>query len=180
MQPDPSDVQLVDRFQAGDDGAFRELYRRWRRPAASYARRLVGDVDAEDAVTDAFVKVVEGAYSPTGSFRSFLFTVVRRNCLDHLRRRGTRDRAAHLLEVEPETVEPEAMIDRLRDRQRVLAALQDLPEEHRSVLLLYYQQGMSSAEVGAAMGLTDQQVRSKLSYARRALRDRLTHPGESR
>lgn len=176
MPPDPSDPQLVDRFQAGDDGAFRELYRRWQRPAAAYARRLVGDLDAEEAVTDAFVKVVEGAYRPTGSFRSFLFTVVRRNCLDRLRRRGTQERSAHLLHVVPEAPEPEAMLDRFRDRERVAAAVQRLPEDHRSALLLYYQQGLSSAEVGAALGLTDQQVRSKLSYARRALRRQLEVP----
>jgi RNA polymerase sigma-70 factor (ECF subfamily) len=170
-----SDEDLVLAFQGGDDHAFAALYGRWRPRATAYAVKILGSPEeAEELVTEAFVTLVEGRFAPTGSFRSYLFTVVQRKCLDHLRRRGTRGRVLPLLKPEPHEPALEDAIDGLRDRERVEAALESLPVEHRSVVLLYYAQGLSSREVGEATGLTDQQVRSKLSYARKTLKTLLT------
>ena len=168
------DEQLADRFRAGDDDAFATLYARWRPRAVSYATRIVHTpAEAEEIATDAFVTLVEGRYSPrarAGSFRAWLFTVVQRRCLDTLRKRGTQGRVLPLLREEPARPALEAAIDGLRDRARLDAALQTLPVEHRAVVLLYYAQGLSSREVAVATDQSDQQVRSKLSYARRVLR----------
>ncbi|MEZ4320388.1 MAG: sigma-70 family RNA polymerase sigma factor [Myxococcota bacterium] len=173
-----SDEDLVLAFQAGDDDAFAELYGRWRPRVTAYASRMLGGgPEVEELVTDAFVTLVEGRFEPSGSFRSYLFTVVQRKCLDHLRRQGTRGRVLPLLQPEAVTPDPEAVLDALRDRDRVEAALDALPPEHRSLLLMYYAHGLSSREVGEATGLTDQQVRSKLSYARKTLRTLLDPEG---
>ncbi|MCB9677395.1 MAG: sigma-70 family RNA polymerase sigma factor [Alphaproteobacteria bacterium] len=166
-----SDADLVLAFQNGDDSAFAELYARWRPRATAYAVRMVGSPEeAEELVTEAFVTLVEGRFAPTGSFRSYLFTVLQRKCLDHLRRRGTRGKVLPLLAPEPVEPDLEGAIDGFRDRRRVEAALQSLPDEHRSVVLLYYAHGLASREVAEATGLSDQQVRSKLSYARKTLK----------
>ncbi len=169
-----ADEALAERFRAGDDEAFAVLYARWRPRAVSYALKIVHTpAVAEEIATDAFVTLVEGRFSPKareGSFRAWLFTVVQRRCLDTLRRRGTRGRVLPLLREEPTPPALEAAIDGLRDKARLEAALESLPVEHRSVVLLYYAQGLSSREVAEATEQTDQQVRSKLSYARRVLR----------
>ena len=66
---------------------------------------------------------------------------------------------------------PQAALEAESQRTRLLEAVQQLPPEHRAVLLLYYSQELPSKEVAAALGCTDQQVRSRLSYARRKLRE---------
>jgi RNA polymerase sigma-70 factor (ECF subfamily) len=179
MQPattpiDDTDEALLARFLAGEDQAFTQLYERWSGRALHYAVRMVGAREvAEEIVTDAFVTVVQGQAAPTGRFRSYLFTVVHRRCLDRMRRRTTRARAHHLLQPVPETPDPEGRLDRRREVAQLEAAIDRLPEEHRAAVTLFYTQGLPSAEVAAILGITDQQVRSRLSYARRALRSHL-------
>jgi RNA polymerase sigma-70 factor (ECF subfamily) len=172
--PLPSDEDLVSAFQAGDDQAFAVLYARWRPRASAYARRMLrSSQDAEEVVTDTFVTVVEGRLGAVGSFRTYLFTVLRRRCIDHLRRTKTRTKALPMLREAPESPDLDGQLDQLRNQARLREAMDQLPEECRSMLLLYYGQGLSSKEVAATSGLTDQQTRSKLSYARRLLRNTL-------
>ncbi|MBT3224031.1 MAG: sigma-70 family RNA polymerase sigma factor, partial [Proteobacteria bacterium] len=123
-------------------------------------------------------RVVEGAWRPGGSFKSFLFTVAHRLCLDKLRRRKRGNRFMRMWRSIPTTqVSPEEAAVNDERRWRLEQALSELPEEHRAALLLYYGQELSSREVAAILGWTDQQVRSRLSYARRRLRANLI-PGE--
>lgn len=177
----PEDQDLFAAFQAGDDQAFEVLYTRYRERAGAYAWRLMGrKEEAEEVVTEAFIKVVEGAWRPTGSFKSYLFTVVHRLCVDRLRRRKTRARFLPFLRQRaPEVPTPEASL--LRDPRTVAieAALAELPETHRAAVLLFYGQDLSSKEIAAILGLPDQTVRSQLSYARKRLRRVLVHSTEA-
>ena len=68
---------------------------------------------------------------------------------------------------------PEDITASGQERARVEQALASLPEAHRSVLLLYYGQDLTSREVADILGCDDQQIRSRLSYARRLLRQEL-------
>jgi len=179
--PTPDDRALFEAFQAGDDGAFELLYGRYRERASAYAWRLLRRrEEAEEVVTEAFIRVVEGAWRPTGSFKSYLFTVVHRLCVDRIRRQRTRARFLPFLRrAAGEAMDPEAAL--LCDpRSRALEeALSGLPEEHRAAVLLFYGQDMSSKEVAEVLGCSDQQVRSQLSYARRRLRKELKNTTEA-
>ncbi|MCF3648140.1 RNA polymerase sigma factor [Synoicihabitans lomoniglobus] len=82
---------LLARIGAGDRAAFRDLYARFSTPLFSFTLRLVGDrATAEELLQDAFVKIWHHAndYDPHKS-RAFTWavTIVRRTCIDHLRRR---------------------------------------------------------------------------------------------
>jgi RNA polymerase sigma factor (sigma-70 family) len=173
---DPPDDALMVAFQNGNQGAFDVLFLRYRDRATSYAWRMLGRrEEAEEIVVEAFARVLDGAWRPTGSFGSFLFTVVHRLCLDRLRRRTRANRGDARIEAEPGPP-PSSPYDAAEVRERsdhLDAALATLPETYRSVLLLYYGQELSSKEVAAIVGCEDQQVRSMLAYARRLLRERL-------
>jgi RNA polymerase sigma-70 factor (ECF subfamily) len=85
------EVRLLARSGSGDREAFRLLYARFSAPLFSLAIRLVGDVgEAEELLQDAFVKIWRNAHSfdPRRS-RPFTWavTIMRRTCIDHLRRR---------------------------------------------------------------------------------------------
>jgi RNA polymerase sigma-70 factor, ECF subfamily len=91
--PQPSDEVLAVRARAGDQGAFATLYQRHRSALRGYAWRMVRRRElAEEVCTEAFVKLLQGAWRPCGSVRSFLFTVVHRHCIDLLRSRKRRVR----------------------------------------------------------------------------------------
>ncbi len=173
--PGPSDEALFLSYKEGDEAAFDLLFERYRGPMTSYAWRMVRRrEEAEEVCLEAFCRVLEGAWRPGGSLRSFLFTVVHRLCIDRLRKRR------RLLPLFPWTprpaassVAPDQALEADQRTRKVEAALGRLPEKHRAVLLLYYRQELSSREVAEVLGCEDQQVRSRLSYARKLLRAQL-------
>lgn len=156
----------------GDASAFDALYRRHVRAVTGYCRRLLGRAEvAEEIAVDTFETVARGRYEPTGSLKSYLFTVAHRRCLDVLRRRATRERLRPTLQVVTDVPRsPEDVVVLDDDVQRMEAMLHRIPEAHRAVLLLYYRQHLSVREVAEVVGITTEQVKTKLAYARRLLR----------
>ena len=180
LAPEPdvdasADEALVAAYRRGDERAFEVLFARYRDRVTGYAWRMLGRrEEAEEVCVEAFCRVVEGRWSPTGRFRAFLFTVVHRRCLDRIRRRGRKQRALQLLgfgrTADPT---PQDALELGERNAQLEAALRELPEEHRATVMLFYGQELGSKEVAAVLGCTDQQVRSRLSYARRKLRKAL-------
>lgn len=170
---DPAVDHLLEHAAArGDAAAIDALWRQHAGAATGYATRILGRVEeAEEVVNDAFMKVVAGRAKADRSFRSYLFTAVHRACLDVLRKRKVRRRLWPVISATytpPPT--PDLALDAAGEHAALERALAKLPVQHRSAVLLYYREELSSAEVGEVLGLTDQQVRSQLSYARRTLR----------
>ena len=171
-----TDEDLVNAFDAGDTDAFKALFSRHRDPILSYAWRMLRRrEEAEEVCVEVFSRVIEGRYRPTGSLRSFLFTVTHRLCLDRLRRRNRWDRVRSLLGVRSdEPSSPEAAAIKDQRATRLEAAIGTLPDKHRAAILLTYGQELPGPEVARILGMTNQQLRSALSYARRRLRAELT------
>ena len=128
---------------------------------------------ADEVVATTFVRVLEGRFKATGRFSSFLFSVAHRQCLEQLRRSHTARRFSPWVKPTREQPTPEDTLVRTDRQRRLGAALLELPERHRTVLQLYYGQELPSKDVAEILGCSDQQVRSRLAYARRLLRDQL-------
>ncbi len=166
-------------FVGGDESAFEELVARHGAAIKGFAARVTGDwPSAEDVFVETFTRLAEMAprWRPTGSVRSLLFTIAYRRCLDRRRGRRRRLRALDGLTHEPRAAgapDPEDAVHAARRAAELEDAIAALPADHRAAVLLTYRTGLSSREVGAVLGWTDQQVRSRLAYARRLLRQRL-------
>ena len=177
---------LVAAWRAGDEAAFCVLVDRHGPPLLGFLRQLLGSQElAEDAWSETFIRVIRARdrYRPEGRFRSWLYQVARRCAKDQQRGRRRWVRLAVRLFDRPRPAADEGTPD-LRliadERSRQLdEALGRLSEEHRAVILLTYRQGMDSSEVGEVMGLTGQQVRSRLTYARTLLGRMLEERGTS-
>jgi RNA polymerase sigma-70 factor, ECF subfamily len=166
------DEDLAVRFTAGDEAAFALIYDRYNTRVTTYALRMLGRrEDAEDVCTEVFVRLVERRWRPVGTVRSYLFTLAHRLCVDRIRSR----RRWHLVFGWFVGPEPEAGADDAlsldQDQRRLQQALGALSEDHRAVVALTYTEGLTSPEIAEILGCTDQQVRSKLAYARRLLRE---------
>lgn len=173
--PERTDDQLLRAWSDGEEPAFDELYHRWAGRVTAFCLRMLGRrEEAEEICVDTFARVVEGRARPTGSFRSWVFTVAHRACVDRLRRRARTARIVSLFgAVETPAADPEEGLLR-GERERALAhAIESLPVDHRAIVLLATIQELPAREVGQILGLTDQQVRSQLSYARKLLRDQI-------
>jgi RNA polymerase sigma-70 factor, ECF subfamily len=168
-----SDEELVIAFRGGDDSAFAVVFDRYRDRVTGYCWRMLRNgAEAEEVCLESFCRIVEGAWRPGGKFKAFLFTVAHRLCLDKIRKRqrGSRFLSAWKTRPRQGAYSPEDVAVQDERVRRLDEALAELPEDHRACLLLYYGQELSSREVAEALGWTDQQVRSRLSYSRKKLR----------
>lgn len=172
-EPPPTDEALLAAHQQGDAHALGTLWTRHGGALVGYATRMLQvREEAEDVAQEAFIQVLRGRWRAQGHLRAWLFTVVHRACVDRMRRRKRWQRVQRVLGWTPAPSTPPDLGLSHRQAHRALdQAIAQLPETHRAVMLLYYGQELSSQQVAQAVGCTDQQVRSQLSYARRKLRE---------
>src|SRR5438270_737243 len=86
----PSDEELMVAASNGDLAAFEVLIQRYQQAAWRTAYRFLGNTcDAEDVCQEAYLRILQAAsrYKPTAKFRTYLFRVVSRLCLDHVRKK---------------------------------------------------------------------------------------------
>ncbi len=177
----PTDEELATALKNGDGDAFDQLFHRWRGRIYGYSLRMLGRPEvAEEICTDVFCRVLECRWQPTGSFRSYLFGIAHRRCLMHLRQARVARRNQQWVKAAAPVVDPEQHVLRHDRTERLMRAIECLAEDQRTLLLLYYGQDMSSREVAEVLGCSDQQIRSRLSYSRRKLREVLLRDEEVR
>ena len=162
--------ELVVSAQRGSREAFAALVRAYQRRAYAVARAIVLDHhDAEDAVQDGFLHAYRALarFRPGEPFGAWLHRIVANAALDLQRRRKVR--ATGTL---PETValpfHDPAESDELR--RRLTAALEQLSDRQRSVIVLHDVEGFRHAEIGEMLGIPEGTARSDLHHARALLR----------
>jgi len=174
------EAALMARAKGGDAEAFGELVRRYMRRAYQVSLGLVGShEDALDLSQEAFARALRAARSldPERPFYPWLYGILRRLCLNHLRDRRTRraklEQAGSWLADEARTraagSDPERAAEREELRRRVAEAIDDLPPEQREALVLREFEGLRYAEIAELLGIPDGTVMSRLYAARRRL-----------
>ena len=86
----PSDEELMAAVALGDLAAFNEIVLRHQDSAWKVAYHFIGNAaEAEDISQEAFLRIFDAAsrYKPTASFRTYLFRILNRICLDHIRKK---------------------------------------------------------------------------------------------
>ena len=169
-----SDRDLMLRAAAGEMDAFAELVRRHQEAAWRAAYRMLSDPEAaEDVVQETFLRILESAarYRPTASFRTFLFTVLRRLVIDRYRKK--QPVVMNSLPPVEAGDDPSDAVETQERREVVRRALGGLPERQRTALVLQQYEGLSYTEVAEVMGCSLGAVESLLVRARRTLRSAL-------
>lgn len=173
----------IKQARQGSISAFNQLVMAYQGTAYNVAYRLMGNQEAAaDACQDAFLKAYKALNQYRGgSFKSWLMRIVTNTCYDHLR--YTSRRPATSLEdmVENPGAESVKLVNGgERPEERVLrgelgdllqTGISNLPEDQRLVLVLSDVQGFSYQEIAEVIGQPLGTVKSRLSRARRRLRD---------
>lgn len=175
-----SDVVLLDRMRAGDEGALAALYDRWSDRIHALAVHLLRDArDAEDIVEETFWQAWRGAArfdAARGSVGAWLLTICRSRALDRLRARRRRPEATSLDDAPP-AVDPAgdpmtSMVSKETGRI-VRAALAELPAEQRQALELAYFKGLSQSEIAEQTGQPLGTIKTRVRLAMVKLREKL-------
>lgn len=152
--PDAEDQRLASGCVAGDPRTFEEIYRRFGDRMKSIAWNHLGNAsDAEDAIQETFLKVHRAATTFTGeaSFATWLFRILVNTCYDVLRKRKRRVEETPL----DDTFERgSAGVDDFK-RIALRRLLDGLPEQRRTVFTLFEIEGLSHAEIGQILGISE-------------------------
>jgi RNA polymerase sigma factor (sigma-70 family) len=176
-----SDEAVVALIARSDEQALAELYDRFGRVAYGLARRILRDEAlAEDAVQDAFLTAWRRAdtFMPERSKAStWLLTLVHRRAVD-LVRREERRRAEPIDESTqvPTDVTAEDVAWLRFERERVQAALRQLPDQQREALELAYYGGFTQSELAERLGQPVGTIKSRMFSGLGRLRDLLAEP----
>jgi len=165
------DEDLMLAVGRGELDAFEQIVLRHEALAWHIAYRFTGDaVEAEDLAQEAFLRILDaaGRYKPTATFRAYLYRVVSRLCLDHLRKKRAIP-IDPLPQVAGRLPSPLSQVD-LRERDKVIqTALDSLSADYRMAVVLRYFEGLSASEMAVAMGRSEKAVERLLSRARSTL-----------
>jgi RNA polymerase sigma-70 factor (ECF subfamily) len=181
-----NEAELLQRCRAGDERAYRQLVRTYQSQVFSIALRMVRSrEDAEDVAQEAFVRVFRSfdRYDPARPFAAWLYTIVSRLAIDHIRRRKVRPIV--LVHRDPETDEdrivdvpdpgprPEEVAANAEEERRTDELIQSLPPHYRIVVMLRHQQDLSYEEIAEALKLPLGTVKARIHRARALLKKRI-------
>lgn len=175
---DIQDELLVLQCQHGDAEALKTLIARWHPRLGRMAWRLTAEREAaRDIVQEAWLAIVRGLrrLDDPARFRSWAYRIVRNKCADWTRRRVVQRNAAQEMQDAAINAGAESATetDPAGDVARLRNALAELPNEQRAILSLHYLDGMSIAEIAAALDVPKGTVKSRLYHARNRLKQTL-------
>ncbi len=181
---DATDEALMIRYQAGERTVFAVLVKRYQGPLYNFAlRHLRNPSSAEEVVQDAFVRLVQNAadFKHEARFSTWMFTIVRNLCIDQIRKASLRrhpsleepKRASGGEKEGPtlgeQTADSRANVERTavstEIRERLMQAVEQLPDEQREVFLMREVSNLPFKEIAEIVGIPENTVKSRMRYA---------------
>ena len=175
MSSTPDDSALMLRYRDGDVAAFETLYRRHSARVYRYLLRQSGRPEvAEDVYQEVWAKIIgaRSRYQATAKFSTFLFRVARNCFIDYLRRNKRHTNAVEAIadELPDGAAGPADKAEISEARQRLIAALDQLPDEQRDAFLLHEEGGLTLDEIAFVTDANRETVKSRLRYASNKLK----------
>ncbi len=188
---DLDDRALATLAAKGREGAFRELLSRYERPVFSLVYRMVRDRTlAEDLAQEAFIRAFNAisTYKTSYKFSNWIFKIANNHTIDYLRKRKLETVSIHgsphagtpeevdqtrlVLESRDET--PQDFVEHQELGGQIEAAIGELREEYRTVILLRHVEGYAYDEIAEIMDLPLGTVKTYLHRARAELKELLS------
>jgi len=173
-----SDAALARAARLGDREAFEVIVHRHGPAMYRYARRMLTDHGAtEEVVQDAFVAAWRGmdTYRGESTLRTWLFSLTAHKAIDHRRKARARPIDDQLLLVLPadDHAGPLAELTQAELLAALEAALAELPQRQRACWILREIEGLTHAEIGQVLNLSDGAIRGQLHRGRRSVAQRM-------
>jgi RNA polymerase sigma-70 factor (ECF subfamily) len=170
--------ELVERFNGGDMGAFREIYRKYAPVMQAFASKFTNRATAEDLVQDVFMQIwVARETSPVSeSLQAYLFRAVRNRCINHLERLKVKANyeTREMIDFQIREAEffqsPEQLLIRQEQLEQVRREIEKLPEKKRQVFLMAYDDDMRAAEIAEKLHISVRTVETQIYNALKTLR----------
>lgn len=173
-----SEHELVERFNSGEMGAFREIYRKYATLMQAFASKFIDRITAEDMVQDVFMRIwVSRETSPINeSLQAYLFRAVRNRCINHLEHLKVKSSYEAQAVIDLQIREagffhsPEHLLIQQEQLEQVRREIDKLPEKSRRVFLMAYDDDMKAADIAEKLQLSVRTVETQIYKALKTLR----------
>lgn len=179
MAMEQNDIEIITEYLSGNDESLRFLISKYTKPVYNFVRHLVhSDNEAEDITQEVFIKIWKNLKKfsvSKSSFKTWLFTVARNTTIDFLRKRknilfsdleNEENEYSFAETIADENLLPDEALQKIQNSEFLNKLLSRLNEQHRTILLLHYQEEMTFAEIGEILKKPLSTVKS---YHRRAI-----------
>jgi RNA polymerase sigma-70 factor, ECF subfamily len=165
----------VAQARTGDPAAWDALFRRYQLPLYVYVFELVHDEQVSlDLVQETFIAAVRhlGSLRNDAKFGSWLFGTAHQKCIQRWRKQKREEPGRDELSAAAEDFgdSPDDLLIRQEQEAEFMELLNQLPLPQRSVLLLHFVEDFSLAEIAGITDTAVGTVKSRLYYAKKALR----------
>lgn len=178
---DLSDEALMLRVRDGDHRAFSDLLNRYEKQLLNFFYRHSSDYEAsKDMVMDTFMRIYQAAerYEPRAKFSTYLYQVARNLSINEFKKREIRkaDSIDEMdensgFEIADKKLNPIEVMEKREVQLMVQKALDSLPEEQRTIIILTEYQELPYERVAEIMGCTIGTVKSRLFRARQKIKE---------
>ncbi|MBQ8120536.1 MAG: sigma-70 family RNA polymerase sigma factor [Ruminococcus sp.] len=172
--------RLAAKAKQGDKTAFEKLYKEFYPKVYYFAKQNTGSLDAaEDITAETFSTALEKLSSLRSeeSFVGWLYCIAYHKSADHLKKtaldRKKLDETAELAALSQPLMLPDDYAVNEQTKQQLQTIIDSLPPDMRSVIILYYYDNLSLAEVAQVIGTNKNNASQKLYAARKKLRRRI-------
>lgn len=177
-------LALAHRYASrGDPRDFEALVARYQSMVIATCRRVTGThADAEDACQETFLKLARSAGTIRSNLGAWLHACARQTSIDLLRKVASRERAEGVAASDPAASAPEPAASRAWHEVRPMldAALMQLDEADREIIIARFLMGRPQTEMAAEAGITPGSMHRRLDKALERLRDKLSKSGAAR
>lgn len=178
-----SEYDLLLSVKAGQERAFKELYRRFAPKLLAFAKKILSDTfAAEEVVQDTFLSVwnYRDRIDPSAAFQSLLFTIAKNNVLNVLRRRQRQLKNSHQyglsMEISRNSTEENIYLEELH---RVThAVIEQLPPQRKAIFKMSRYEGKSYDEIARSMGISRDTVRLQIIKSLHTIREHVMQYGD--
>lgn len=184
--------QLIDRAKKGDAEAFNELMAAYSRTVFNIGLQMLHDRDdAGDMTQETMIKVYRALprFRGDSAFSTWVYRIMVNTCRDFLRSASRRketpfsdfcdeDEDQPLFETADDSGQPERLYIEGEDERYLRQLISELKPAYRLAVTLRELGGLSYQEIAAAQGVSVGTVKSRLSRARSALRERVLQDAE--
>ena len=173
---------LVAKAQAGDNQALNDLFTETYNDVYYFALKTIKDESlAADVTQETFVTVFQNisTLNDPVAYPAWSRQITYRHCLQHLKKQNreatvdeNEDGTTIFDTLEEDRTEfiPEENLDKDDFKKTILDMVDSLPEEQRTAVILYYYDELSVKEIAEIQGVTEGTVKSRLNYARKAIK----------